>query len=58
MDELKQSVQLAVHTSKRSVANLQIEAFNLFRAMIDNVSNFILVQGFASTRKPTHSRSY
>jgi preprotein translocase subunit SecA len=58
MDELKQSVQLAVHEQIHYFTNL--EAFNLFRAMIDNVTKkyFILVQrGFTGSRKPTNSRS-
>jgi preprotein translocase subunit SecA len=38
----------------------KLEAFNLFRAMIDNVNKEVisLVQrGFTSSRKPTNSRS-
>jgi preprotein translocase subunit SecA len=40
MDELKQSVQLAF-TNKRSITN-KLEAFNLFRAMIDNVNKEVI----------------
>ncbi|MGL5111470.1 MAG: preprotein translocase subunit SecA, partial [Flavobacterium sp.] len=37
MDELKQSVQLAVHEQKDPLLIYKLEAFNLFRSMLNNV---------------------
>ncbi|MBB1194432.1 preprotein translocase subunit SecA [Flavobacterium sp. SOK18b] len=42
MDELKQSVQLAVHEQKDPLLIYKLEAFNLFRAMIDNVNKEVI----------------
>jgi preprotein translocase subunit SecA len=41
MDELKQSVQLACTRAKDPLLIYKLEAFNLFRAMIDNVNKVI-----------------
>jgi preprotein translocase subunit SecA len=38
MDELKQSVQLAVHEKKRSLLIYKFEAFNLFNGMLNGVN--------------------
>lgn len=38
MDELKQSVQLAVHEQKDPLLIYKFEAFNLFKKMIDEVN--------------------
>jgi preprotein translocase subunit SecA len=42
MDELKQSVQLAVHEQKDPLLIYKLEAFNLFRAMIDSVNKEVI----------------
>ncbi len=42
MDELKQSVQLAVHEQKDPLLIYKLEAFNLFRAMLDNVNKDVI----------------
>jgi len=42
MDELKQSVQLAVHEQKDPLLIYKFEAFELFKAMIDRVNKDIL----------------
>jgi preprotein translocase subunit SecA len=42
MDELKQSVQLAVHEQKDPLLIYKLEAFNLFRAMLDNVNKEVI----------------
>ena len=42
MDELKQSVQSAVHEQKDPLLIYKLEAFNLFRAMIDNVNKEVI----------------
>lgn len=42
MDELKQSVQLAVHEQKDPLLIYKLEAFNLFRAMLDNVNREVI----------------
>ena len=42
MDELKQSVQLAVHEQKDPLLIYKLEAFNLFRAMIENVNKEVI----------------
>lgn len=42
MDELKQSVQLAVHEQKDPLLIYKFEAFELFRAMIDQVNKDII----------------
>ncbi len=42
MDELKQSVQLAVHEQKDPLLIYKFEAFNLFKDMIDEVNKEIL----------------
>jgi len=42
MDELKQSVQLAVHEQKDPLLIYKFEAFNLFKEMIDEVNKEIL----------------
>ncbi len=42
MDELKQSVQLAVHEQKDPLLIYKLEAFNLFRAMIDNINKEVI----------------
>jgi len=42
MDELKQSVQLAVHEQKDPLLIYKFEAFNLFKAMLDNVNKEVI----------------
>lgn len=42
MDELKQSVQLAVHEQKDPLLIYKLEAFNLFRGMLDNVNKDVI----------------
>jgi preprotein translocase subunit SecA len=42
MDELKQSVQLAVHEQKDPLLIYKLEAFNLFSTMIDNVNKEVI----------------
>lgn len=42
MDELKQSVQLAVHEQKDPLLIYKFEAFELFKAMIDKVNKDVL----------------
>lgn len=42
MDELKQSVQLAVHEQKDPLLIYKFEAFNLFKAMLDNVNKDVI----------------
>ena len=42
MDELKQSVQLAVHEQKDPLLIYKFEAFNLFRAMLDKVNKEVI----------------
>ena len=42
MDELKQSVQLAVHEQKDPLLIYKLEAFNLFRGMLDNVNREVI----------------
>src|SRR6187431_549909 len=42
MDELKQSVQLAVHEQKDPLLIYKFEAFNLFRSMLDNVNKDVI----------------
>ena len=42
MDELKQSVQLAVHEQKDPLLIYKLEAFNLFRSMLDNVNKEVI----------------
>jgi preprotein translocase subunit SecA len=42
MDELKQSVQLAVHEQKDPLLIYKLEAFNLFRAMLDDVNKEVI----------------
>ncbi|MFE3870252.1 preprotein translocase subunit SecA [Flavobacterium sp. ZS1P70] len=42
MDELKQSVQLAVHEQKDPLLIYKLEAFNLFRSMLDNVNKDVI----------------
>ena len=42
MDELKQSVQLAVHEQKDPLLIYKFEAFELFKAMINNLNKEIL----------------
>jgi preprotein translocase subunit SecA len=42
MDELKQSVQLAVHEQKDPLLIYKFEAFNLFRGMLDNVNKEVI----------------
>src|SRR5690606_41525755 len=42
MDELKQSVQLAVHEQKDPLLIYKFEAFELFKAMIDNVNREVI----------------
>lgn len=42
MDELKQSVQLAVHEQKDPLLIYKFEAFKLFSTMIDNVNKEVL----------------
>jgi len=42
MDELKQSVQLAVHEQKDPLLIYKLEAFNLFRAMLDGVNKEVI----------------
>jgi len=42
MDELKQSVQLAVHEQKDPLLIYKFEAFNLFKKMIDDVNKEVI----------------
>ena len=42
MDELKQSVQLAVHEQKDPLLIYKFEAFKLFRKMLDNVNKEVI----------------
>jgi preprotein translocase subunit SecA len=42
MDELKQSVQLAVHEQKDPLLIYKLESFNLFSNMIDNVNKEVI----------------
>ena len=42
MDELKQSVQLAVHEQKDPLLIYKLEAFKLFRAMLDGVNKEVI----------------
>ncbi|MGG7034583.1 MAG: preprotein translocase subunit SecA [Flavobacterium sp.] len=42
MDELKQSVQLAVHEQKDPLLIYKFEAFNLFRNMLNNVNKEVI----------------
>jgi len=42
MDELKQSVQLAVHEQKDPLLIYKFEAFELFKAMIENVNKEVI----------------
>ncbi len=42
MDELKQSVQLAVHEQKDPLLIYKFEAFNLFKAMLDNINKEVI----------------
>jgi len=42
MDELKQSVQLAVHEQKDPLLIYKFEAFELFKAMIDQVNKDVI----------------
>ena len=42
MDELKQSVQLAVHEQKDPLLIYKFEAFELFKSLIDSVNKEIL----------------
>jgi preprotein translocase subunit SecA len=42
MDELKQSVQLAVHEQKDPLLIYKFEAFELFKSMIDNVNKEVV----------------
>jgi len=42
MDELKQSVQLAVHEQKDPLLIYKFEAFELFRTMIDSVNRDLI----------------
>ncbi|MFI2744307.1 preprotein translocase subunit SecA [Zhouia sp. PK063] len=42
MDELKQSVQLAVHEQKDPLLIYKLEAFELFKEMIDNVNRDVI----------------
>ncbi len=42
MDELKQSVQLAVHEQKDPLLIYKFEAFNLFKTMIDGVNKEVI----------------
>lgn len=42
MDELKQSVQLAVHEQKDPLLIYKFEAFELFKSMIDKVNKDVI----------------
>ena len=42
MDELKQSVQLAVHEQKDPLLIYKLEAFKLFRTMLDGVNKEVI----------------
>ncbi len=42
MDELKQSVQLAVHEQKDPLLIYKFEAFNLFRAMLEGINKEVI----------------
>ena len=42
MDELKQSVQLAVHEQKDPLLIYKFEAFNLFRNMLDGINKEVI----------------
>ena len=52
MDELKQSVQLAVHEQKDPLLIYKFEAFNLFKKMIDDVLYSHLLYYGATPIKP------
>jgi preprotein translocase subunit SecA len=60
MDELKQSVQLAVHEQKDPLLIYKFEAFNLFRAMLDGVNKEVisfLFKGDLPQQNQYYSRS-
>ncbi|WP_340074210.1 preprotein translocase subunit SecA [Leptobacterium sp. I13] len=59
MDELKQSVQLAVHEQKDPLLIYKFEAFELFKAMIDKVNKDVisfLFKGELPTQNPENIR--
>ena len=59
MDELKQSVQLAVHEQKDPLLIYKFESFELFRAFMDNVNRDIisfLFKGELPTQDPRNIR--
>jgi preprotein translocase subunit SecA len=59
MDELKQSVQLAVHEQKDPLLIYKFESFELFRAFMDNVNRDIisfLFKGELPTQDPNNIR--
>ena len=56
MDELKQSVQLAVHEQKDPLLIYKFEAFNLFKKMIDEVNKEVISFLFKGDL-PSHNSS-
>lgn len=59
MDELKQSVQLAVHEQKDPLLIYKFEAFELFKAMLDKVNKEVisfLFKGELPTANPNNIR--
>lgn len=59
MDELKQSVQLAVHEQKDPLLIYKFEAFELFKSMIDKVNKDVisfLFKGELPTQNPENIR--
>ncbi|MBP9849109.1 MAG: preprotein translocase subunit SecA [Flavobacterium sp.] len=56
MDELKQSVQLAVHEQKDPLLIYKFEAFNLFKKMIDDVNKEVISFLFKGDL-PSHNSS-
>ena len=56
MDELKQSVQLAVHEQKDPLLIYKFEAFNLFKKMIDDVNKEVISFLFKGDL-PSHNTS-
>ena len=59
MDDLKQSVQNASYEQKDPLLIYKLEAYNLFRAMIDKINRevlSILLKGFIPTRENSQDR--
>ena len=59
MDDLKQSVQNASYEQKDPLLIYKLEAYNLFRAMIDKINRevlSILLKGYIPTRENAQDR--